>query len=88
MSVLQFTIEEAYSGNTTIKKYKDGTLIDEDIASDWALSGYINSLENEGYERAYDVNTYRIAFEDAKEAERIARERYIEALTHPLYIKN
>ena len=88
MSVLQFTIEEAYSGNTTIKKYKDGVLIDKDIVSDLALSGYINCLENEGYKQAYNVSAYRIAFEDAKEAERIARDQYIEALAHPLYVKN
>lgn len=88
MSVLQFTIEEAYSGNTTIKKYKDGVMIDKDIISDWALSYYIDRLENEGYKQAYDVSIYKTAFENAREAERIARGRYFEALAHPLYGKH
>lgn len=85
MSVLQFTIEEAYSGNTTIKKYKDGVLINEDIVSDWALPGYLECLLNEGYEKAYDVEVYRRDWEEAKEFERIKRKEYITALSKPLY---
>lgn len=87
MPAMQFTTEEAYSGNTSIKKYKNGVLIDEIIISDWALEGYINCLEDEGYKRAYDVDIYRKALEDAQESERIAREAYIRAVTNPLYKK-
>ena len=88
MSVLQFTLEEAYSGNTQINKFKDGIKIDEDIVSDWALAGYLECLLNEGYEKAYDVEIYRKDWEEAKEFERIKHEAYMTALLKPLYKKN
>ena len=85
MSILQYTLEEAYSGNTQINCYKDGKKVDEHIVSDWVLPGLLNCLENEGYEKAYDIEEYRKVWEKAKESERIAREAYFDAMNKPLY---
>ena len=84
MSVLQFTIEEAYTGNTMVTKYKDGHKIGEDIVSNWTFPGYLECLLNEGYEHAYDVETYKRDWEEAKEFEREAHRAYLDALLHPL----
>jgi len=88
MAILQYTLEEAYSGNTRINMYKDGELVNSVIESDWALSGYLNCLEDEGYEKAYDVEVYRKSWEEAKEAEDDARNAYFNAISKPLYKKN
>ena len=87
MAILQYTLEEAYSGNTQINMYKDGELVNSVIESDWALSGYLNCLEDEGYEKAYDVRTYKKAWEEAIEAEKITRDAYNRALENPIYAK-
>lgn len=84
MSVLQFTIEEAYTDNTCVTMYKDGHKIDEDIISNYALSGYLKSLINQGYEYAYDVDEYKRDWEEAKAFERETYQAYLHALKHPL----
>lgn len=88
MAILQYTLEEAYSGNTQINMYKDGELVNSVIESDWALSGYLNCLEYEGYEKAYDVEVYRKSWEKAKEAEDDAHNAYLNAVSKLLYKKN
>lgn len=88
MAILQYTLEKAYSGNTRINMYKDGKLVNSIIESDWALSGYLNCLEDEGYEKAYDVEVYRKYWEEAKEAEVDAHNAYLNATLKPLYKKN
>ena len=85
MPILQYTLEEAYSGNTQINCYKDGKKINEHIVSNWALEGYLNCLDNEGYELAYDVDAYRKAWEEAKREEEIAHDAYTRALSKRLY---
>lgn len=84
---LQYTLEEAYSGNTEILQFKNGKLISKAIESDWALEGYLNCLKNEGYERAYNVDEYSKRWEEAKRAEAHAHALYLEALMHPLIVK-
>lgn len=84
MSKLQYTIEEAYTGNVSIYKFKDGKNIDHDIVSEYALEGYLECLENEGYERAYDVDIYKQKWEQAKALEESAHAAYINALCYPL----
>ena len=84
---LQYTLEEAYSGNIEISQFENGKLISTAIESDWALEGYLNCLENEGYERAYNVDEYRKRWEETKRAEAQAHALYLEALTHPLIVK-
>lgn len=84
MSKLQYTIEEAYTDNISVCKFKDGKMIDDDIVSWYALEGYIECLENEGYERAYDVDSYKQKWEEAKKLEEEAHTAYINALCHPL----
>jgi 5'-deoxynucleotidase YfbR-like HD superfamily hydrolase len=84
MSKLQYTIEEAYTGNVSVCKFKDSKNIDHDIVSNYALEGYIECLENEGYERAYDVDSYKQKWEEAKKLEEEAHTAYINALCHPL----
>lgn len=84
MSKLQYTIEEAYTGNTSVCKFKDGKNVDYDIVSNYALEGYLECLENEGYKRAYDVDSYKQKWEEAKALEEKAHTAYINALCHPL----
>ena len=84
MSKLQYTIEEAYTDNVSVYKFKDGKKIDYNIVSWYALEGYVELLENEGYERAYDVDTYKQKWEEAKEIEEEAHKAYLNALCHPL----
>ena len=84
MSKLQYTIEDAYSGNVSVCKFKDGKKIDYDIVSWYALEGYVECLENEGYELAYEVSIYKQKWEEAKELEKEAHTAYINALCHPL----
>ena len=84
MSKLQYTIEKAYTGNVSVCKFKDGKMIDEDIISWYALEGYIQCLENEGYERAYDTNVYKQRWEEAKKLEEESHTAYNNALRHPL----
>lgn len=84
MSKLQYTIEEAYTGNVSVYKFKDGKNVDHDIVSDYALEGYLQCLENEGYERVYDVDTYKQKWIEAKEIEEEAHKAYLNALCHPL----
>lgn len=84
MSKLQYTIEEAYTGNVSVCKFKDGKNVDYDIVSNYALEGYLDCLENEGYERAYDVDSYKQKWEEAKALEEEAHTAYINALCHPL----
>ena len=83
---LQYTLEEAYSGNIEISQFKNGKLISKSIESDWALEGYLNCLESEGYERAYNVDEYKNRWEEAKREEELAHKLYLEALMHPLII--
>ena len=84
MIKLQYTIEKAYTGNVSICKFKDGEMIDRDIINDYMLSGYLECLENEEYERAYDVDSYKQKWEEAKALEEEAHTAYINALCHPL----
>lgn len=84
MSKLQYTIEEAYTDNVSVCKFKDGKNVDYDIVSNYALEGYLECLENEGYERAYDVDSYKQKWEEAKKLEKAAHTAYINALCHPL----
>lgn len=48
MSKLQYTIEQAYTDNVSVCKFKDGKQIDHDIISWYALEGYVECLENGG----------------------------------------
>lgn len=84
MSKLQYTIEDAYSDNVSVCKFKDGKQIDYDIVSWHALAGYVECLENEGYERAYDTILYKQRWEEAKKLEEEAHAAYINALCHQL----
>lgn len=84
MSVLQYTIEQAYTDNVSVCKFKDGKMIDEDIISWYKLEGYVECLENEGYERVYDTILYKQRWEEAKKLEEEAHTAYINALCHPL----
>ena len=85
MSKLQYTIEEAYTDNVSVRKFRDGKEIYYNIVSLYALEGYVEWLENEGYERAYDVDIYKQKLEEAKEIEEEeAHKAYLNAFSHPL----
>lgn len=71
--IKQYTVDVAYTGNSHIKKYIDGKLVSEFIVSDYNLGGYQDALEDDGFERAYDVDE---ALEEVDEA----YERYQDAL--------
>lgn len=49
----QYTTEEAYSGNTEINFYVDGSLKNSVIISDWKLQGYLEAKHEDGWEKAY-----------------------------------
>lgn len=71
--IKQYTVDIAYTGNCRVEKYIDGKCIGKTIITDYNLSGYKTALEEDGFERAYDVDE---AMAEVDEAHR----RYQEAL--------
>jgi len=83
--IKQYTLEPAYIGNTTVKRYINGVCNGfGDIIADYGLSTYIGLLENEGYTQAYIVSDYEKKVEEAKENLRIAMEDLEMAKANPL----
>lgn len=80
----QYTVEEAYSGNMKITKYSNGKEEHYNIVSDWQVSGYCMALEEQGYTRAYDVEKYEQAMNEAKEAYENAKYLYEKAKKNAL----
>lgn len=51
--VKQYVVQKAYTGNNRVLRYVNGKYEDGEIITDYNICGYINALENMGYERAY-----------------------------------
>ena len=49
----QYSYEMVYNDNYEVFTYIDGVVEDSEIVSVWELSGYIDRLEDEGYEFCY-----------------------------------
>ena len=49
----QYSYEEVYSGNYEVTTYIDGVVEDSEIVAIWELGGYIERLEDMGYEFCY-----------------------------------
>lgn len=80
----QYTVEEAYSRNVKITRYCNGKEEYYNILSDWQVDGYCMALEEQGYTRAYDVEKYEQAMNEAKEAYENAKYIYEEVRKNPL----
>lgn len=82
----QYITKPAYTGNTMVVLYENGRKVNSKIISDWALSGYLDRIEDEGYEKAFDEDYYLREYEKAKEALDQAIQNLEMARAHPLYI--
>ena len=80
----QYTVEPAYAGNQHVTLYRDGKPIDSDIVADYNLSGYLQSIENRGYEHAFDEDYYMRRLRVAEEHLREAQADLEMAQKHPL----
>lgn len=49
----QYTIEEAYTDNTEITFYEDGSNVGSIILSNWKVEGYLEAKEEDGWQKAY-----------------------------------
>ena len=78
--IKQYTVSAAYTDNDKVTKYIDGKPIDYKIMSYWETDGYCNALEDEGYNRAYDLDELLEELISAKEAYELAQKRYDEAV--------
>lgn len=83
--VKQYITKPAYTGNTTVVLYENCKEINSRIVSDYSLYGYLERLEEEGYERAYDEAYYLAKFKETEEAYYQAKEDLERARAHPLY---
>ena len=82
--IKQYTVSVAYTGNDKVTKYIDGEPINYKIMSYWETDGYCHALENEGYNRAYDLDELLEELIDAKEAYELAQRRYNKAIPYKL----
>ena len=82
--IKQYTVSVAYTGNDKVTKYIDGEPINYIIMSYWETDGYCHALENEGYNRAYDLDELLEELINAKEAYELAQRRYNKAIPYKL----
>lgn len=82
--IKQYTVSVAYTGNDKVTKYIDGEPINYKIMSYWETDGYCHALENEGYNRAYDLDELLEELINAKEAYELAQRRYNKAIPYKL----
>lgn len=68
--------------------YEDGILTNSKIVSDWNLLGYLDSIEDEGYEKAYDIRKYKNALKEAEERYNENKEALERAMKNPLIGSN
>ena len=78
--IKQYTVSVAYTDNDKVTKYIDGEPINYKIMSYWETDGCCNALENEGYNRAYDLDELLEELISAKKAYELAQKRYDEAI--------
>jgi hypothetical protein len=50
---MQYSYEEVYSDNYEVTRYVNGVVEDSEIVAVWELGGYIERLEDMGYEFCY-----------------------------------
>lgn len=80
----QYTVEPAYEGNDKVNIFENGEYKYCEIMSYWETEGYCNRLESEGYVKAYNLEDYKKAMDEAKEAYENACELYYMAKRSPL----
>lgn len=49
----QYTTDVAYTDNTEITFYEDGSNVGSVILSDWKVEGYLEAKEEDGWQKAY-----------------------------------
>lgn len=74
MSVLQYTIEDAYADNYEVKQYIDGEIVSEKIIACYYLHEYCEQLESKGFREAYDLDEAKEKLDEAKEQYEIAKQ--------------
>lgn len=82
--VKQYTVDPAYDRNNIISCYEDGKCVRSMVVAEYYLPGYVASLENEGYVRAYNEAFYLAKFQEAKEEYEMAQALLNLARKHPL----
>ena len=82
--IKQYTVSVAYTDNDKVTKYIDGEPINYKIMSYWETDGYCHALENEGYNRAYDLDELLEELINANEAYELAQRRYNKAIPYKL----
>lgn len=80
----QYVIYPAYTDNSRVDTYVDGTRTGCTIVPYWELSGYCKRLEQEGYTKAYDLDELLEEVVSAKEAYEAAQKAYDDAVPHRL----
>lgn len=80
----QYTVGPAYIGNDEVTKYIDGETISYEVMPYWETDDYCNSLEGDGYSRAYDLNELLEELVSAKERYELAQKMYNEAIPYRL----
>lgn len=79
--VKQYTIEPAYTGNSKVNLYEDGTCVKQFIISNYQIPVYSDWAEMCGYEEAYDEDYYL-------EKYRAAEQAYQEAISDLSYARD
>lgn len=65
----QYTVEETYGKNITLKFYIDGKFQKEITLYDYVLLGYIRAKEEDGWERAHSSKEINEIIEEIKNLE-------------------
>ncbi len=76
----------AYTGNTEISFYENGTKMGSVILDDYDVGGYIQCLESQGYVRAFDVQRAQEEVAKAKEEYEFALSELERAKAAPLIV--
>lgn len=72
----QYVIQKAYTGNSKILQYVNGKYETGTIIADYEIHGYISSLENMGYERAYYEKEFLARIKNLEKELKEAKEWY------------
>ena len=84
----QYTVEEASINNFAVCTYIDGVLYKRIFMSTCELEGCCRSIEQEGFERAFDVKNAKKRVQVAKYEYALALRDYEIAKKHALIVNN
>ena len=84
----QYITFPAYTDNYHVVCVDDGKITNDKIVSYYNLPGYIEAIEDQGYEKAYFVPAAKKDLERAKQAYLMAQEAYDTAIANALEISD